>query len=56
MKFAVAALVATTSAIQLRAKAQGCEVPQVLADELFDMIDTNNNGHQHKWDKRQSRD
>ena len=44
MKFAVAALVATTSAIQIRNQDGGCTVPQLLVDTIFKEVDTNNNG------------
>merc|ERR1719484_6137 len=44
MKFAVLALVASTSAIQIRAEADKCHGSMADTNEAFDHIDTNHNG------------
>ena len=44
MKFAVAALVATASAIQIRSEEGKCKAPKPLVDAMFKQIDTNSNG------------
>lgn len=44
MKFAVAALVATTSAIQIRSEEGKCKVPKPLIAAMFKQTDANGNG------------